>query len=347
MESSVASYLLSIADSLTARMNWSRHQFQPLSISTALVSFKYDPFGRRIYKSSSAGTSIYAYDDDGNLVEEANSSGAVVARYSQGLSIDEPLAVLRSSTTSYYEADGLNSATSLSNGAGALAQTYTFDSFGNQTASTGSLTNPFRYTGREFDTETNLYFYRARYYDPSTGRFLSEDPVRFKSGTINFYAYADGDPTTLNDPSGLRARVCCRPLRGKLGHLTGRNHCYVLINPDDNPWQFHTYGLHREDANDKKFPGGARPVLDDPTDIGGTCADVKDATPCKENNFVKNAMQNTTCPSCGNNYFFLGTNSNYWVWDSLKNSGMTPPDFPGGAKAPGYSDPVEGVQPPM
>jgi YD repeat-containing protein len=56
------------------------------------VSFKYDPFGRRIYKSSSTATGVYAYDGD-NLIEETNGSGAVVARYSQGLNIDEPLAM--------------------------------------------------------------------------------------------------------------------------------------------------------------------------------------------------------------------------------------------------------------
>jgi hypothetical protein len=72
--------------------------------------------------------------------------------------------MLRSATTSYYEADGLGTVTSLSNTAGALAQTYTFDSFGNQTAATGSLTNPFRYTAREFDSESNLYYIRARYF---------------------------------------------------------------------------------------------------------------------------------------------------------------------------------------
>ncbi len=129
------------------------------------ASFKYDPFGRRIYRSSSSGTSFYAYDGD-NLAEETNSSGGVVARYAQGQNIDEPLAMLRSATTSYYHADGLGSVTSLSNSAGALAQSYTFDSFGKQTASSGSLVNPFQYTGRESDSETGLYYYRARYYDP-------------------------------------------------------------------------------------------------------------------------------------------------------------------------------------
>src|SRR5256884_4417748 len=120
------------------------------------VSFKYDPFGRRIYKSSSSGTSIYAYDYD-NLIEETNSSGSVVARYTQGENIDEPLAMLRSSATSYYDADGIGSITSLSNGTGSLAQTYSYDSFGKQTTSSGSLTNSFQFTGREFDSETALY----------------------------------------------------------------------------------------------------------------------------------------------------------------------------------------------
>src|SRR5467141_4449704 len=74
------------------------------------VSFKYDPFGRRIYKSSSAGTSIFAYDGD-NLIEETNAIGGVVARYSQTQYVDEPLAMLRSGTTSYFHTDGLGSTT--------------------------------------------------------------------------------------------------------------------------------------------------------------------------------------------------------------------------------------------
>ena len=166
------------------------------------VSFKYDPFGRRIYKSSSSGTSVYAYDGD-NLIEETNATGAVVARYEQGLNIDEPLAMLRSATTSYYQADGLGSVTSLTNTAGASAQTYTYDSFGNILATTGSLTNAFRYTGREFDPETSLYYYRARYYDPQSGKFVSEDPLKFFGGDANLYRYVWNHPTSLRDPRGL------------------------------------------------------------------------------------------------------------------------------------------------
>jgi RHS repeat-associated protein len=154
------------------------------------VAFKYDLLGRRIEKSSSAGTFVFAYDGV-NLIEESNFSGPDVARYSQGQNIDEPLAMLPSAATSYYKVDGLGSITSLSNSSGVIANTYTYDSFGNLTASAGTIVYPFHYTAREFDTETNLYFYRARYYDPQTGRFLSEDPLGVASGP-NFYAVVSG-----------------------------------------------------------------------------------------------------------------------------------------------------------
>ena len=169
--------------------------------SGGTVSFAYDPFGRRIKKVTSTTTSVFAYDGD-NLVEETNSSGAVVARYEDTQNIDEPLAMLRGGATSYYHADGLGSITSLSNAAGSIAQTYTFDSFGKLTASTGSLVNPFQYTARESDTETGLYYYRARYYDPSVGRFLTEDPIRF-TGSFDFYSYVGNSPIDLADPLGL------------------------------------------------------------------------------------------------------------------------------------------------
>ncbi len=196
--------LTSVTGSNTTTYAWdfeNRLTSVTLPGSGGTVTFKYDPFGRRIYKSSSTATSVYAYDED-NLIEETNASGAVVARYTQTEDFDEPLAMLRSSTTSYYQADDLGSITSLSNAAGALAQTYTFDSFGNQTASSGSLTNPFQYTARERDSETSLYFYRARYFDPNAGRFLSEDPLGIHDN-VDMYVYVHNNPVNFNDPFGL------------------------------------------------------------------------------------------------------------------------------------------------
>jgi len=165
------------------------------------VNFKYDPYGRRIYKSSASSTSIFTYDDD-RLIEETTASGGSVARYSQTESIDEPLAMMRGGVTSFYNADGLGSITSLSNSAGTLAQTYSLDSFGKLTASAGSVTNPFLYTAREFDTETNLYFYRARYYDPTVGRFVSQDEIG-NDDDADLYRYVRNNAPNLRDPTGL------------------------------------------------------------------------------------------------------------------------------------------------
>jgi RHS repeat-associated protein len=68
------------------------------------------------------------------------------------------------------------------------------------------VTNPFQYTGRELDTETSLYYYRARYYDSQPGRFLNGDPLGFGQG-VNFYAYVANNPITWIDPTGLAK--CC------------------------------------------------------------------------------------------------------------------------------------------
>jgi len=175
---------------------------QVVNPGVGTTTFRYDPFGRRIQKSGPLGTTNYVYDND-NLIEEVDNSGNVLAGYTHGVGVDEPISALRGGATSYYQADeALGSITSLSNGVGALANTYTYDIFGNLAASTGTLTNPFRYTGREFDSESGLYFYRSRYFDPIAGRFVSEDSIRFEGG-IDFYEYVDNSPVNEFDPLGM------------------------------------------------------------------------------------------------------------------------------------------------
>ena len=159
--------------------------------------------GRRIRKVFGSATTIYTYDG-ADVIENLDSSGNVIARYTQSEGIDEPLAMYRGLTTSYFHADGLGSITSLTDGSGQLAASYVYDSFGKLTASTGTITNPFQYTGREFDSETGVYYYRARYYDPGIESFISEDPLGFGGGDVNFYAYVRNDPDNLIDPFGLR-----------------------------------------------------------------------------------------------------------------------------------------------
>ena len=148
----------------------------------------------------------YLYDG-ADTIEERDQNGDVLAHYSRTTNIDEPLAESRSGTTNFCQQDGLGSVTTLTNSSGAIANSYTYDSYGNLTASTGSVTNPFRYTEREFDTETSLYYYRARYYDSNTGRFLSSDPLGFDADE-NFYVYVRNSAVDLNDPFGLCPPDC-------------------------------------------------------------------------------------------------------------------------------------------
>ena len=105
---------------------------------TGTTTFRYDPFGRRIQKSGPLGTTNYLYDRM-NLIGEIDGTANILARYTQEPTIDGLAAEIRGSTSSYYQSDGLASVTSLSNSAATLANTYTYDTFGKLTASTGDL----------------------------------------------------------------------------------------------------------------------------------------------------------------------------------------------------------------
>ena len=198
------------------------------------VNFKYDPFGRRIEKiAPTSGTTVYAYDGD-NVTEQLGSGGNLLAHYTQGAGIDEPLAITGTGGTYFSHADGLGSLTALTGGSGQLANSYVYDSFGNLTASSGTVANPFQFTGWEFDAETGLFYYRARHYDPGAGRFFSEDPTRWGSGNVNFYVYVFNNPALLFDPFGLS---CACTFSISTGHFQCSG-----PNPKSGPWFIDTFG---------------------------------------------------------------------------------------------------------
>jgi len=196
--------LTKVDSSGTTQYNWdfeNRSTSVVLPGTTGAVTFKYDPFGRRVQKSSASGSVNYLHDGS-NSVEEIDQSGALLARYAQGAGIDEPLAEVRGGEVGLYAQDGLGSVTSLIDSTGILVNAYSYNAFGLLTTSTGSAVNPFQYTGRDYDPETGLRYYRARYYLSDVGRFLSEDPVGFRGG-VNFYAYVKNNSPNRIDPAGL------------------------------------------------------------------------------------------------------------------------------------------------
>jgi RHS repeat-associated protein len=106
--------------------------------------------------------------------------------------------------TLFYHQDGLGTVTDLTDSAGVTAKSYSYDAYGNILESPGTVEQPYTYTGRELDSETGLYYYRARYYDVGTGRFLQKDPIGFGGGDINIYRYVKASPLNFRDPRGRK-----------------------------------------------------------------------------------------------------------------------------------------------
>jgi RHS repeat-associated protein len=134
--------------------------------------------------------------DDG-LTPAVQSSNLMLASGN----LDEIFAQVNTSATTSYLLDGGNSTAALTSSSAAITANYYYSPYGN-TAQTGTATTPYNFTGRENDNGTGLYYYRARYYSPQLGRFVSEDPVGLVGGT-NFYAYVQGNPISYRDPLGL------------------------------------------------------------------------------------------------------------------------------------------------
>jgi len=110
----------------------------------------------------------------------------------------------------FYHSDALGSVNYITDSKGSIAATYEYKTYGEPTIkdSTGKMLtgsaigNPFMFTGREYDFETGLYYYRARYYNPNMGRFL-QDPIGFRGGDLNLYAYVKNNPVNYRDPYGF------------------------------------------------------------------------------------------------------------------------------------------------
>ena len=133
------------------------------------------------------------------MVEEL-SGGAVQRVYTYGLQrISESQTVNSTAQNNWYGYDGEGHVRTLTDSSGTITDSYDYDAFGNVIASTGTTPNLYRYRGEQFDSDLDLYYLRARWYNPVTGRFLSRDPL----DTGNKYAYAGADPVNRRDPSEM------------------------------------------------------------------------------------------------------------------------------------------------
>jgi RHS repeat-associated protein len=198
---------------VTTTLDWDaeNHLLDVKQGTTTLASFVYDGIGRRFQKLAGGVTHTYVYED-ANIIEERLSSGQTYD-YLHGPGADRPLAMRdQASILTYYLADHLGSIVQTTSATGTVTLTRDYDPFGNPLA--GAATAGYAFTGREWDSETNLYYYRARYYDPNVGRFNSEDPSgREGDGRGSLYTYVKNRPIIYRDPLGLKGETCWDSLK--------------------------------------------------------------------------------------------------------------------------------------
>ncbi|HEX2830433.1 MAG TPA: RHS repeat-associated core domain-containing protein, partial [Burkholderiales bacterium] len=157
----------------------------------------------RTGKTVGGATTQYVYDGL-NIVQEKDGAGTPMANLVTGLGLDETFLRLTGSgaTASVLGLlpDANNNTLYLVNTSGTVTDSYSYEPYGTATQFGTDGTTQL-YTGRENDG-TGLYYYRARYYHPGFGRFISEDPIEFEGGP-NLYAYVGGNPISWRDPHGL------------------------------------------------------------------------------------------------------------------------------------------------
>lgn len=176
-----------------------------------VLEFQYNTDGIRVAATLNGVTTNFLVDATqqpfAQVIEEYENVGSPSAVYTYGSNL---IAQQSAGTEFFYHTDGLGSTRLGTNNAGDVVNAYIYDAYGNLLQQTEGLANRYRYTGESFDSETENYYLRARYYDPTTGRFLTRDPFNgflARPLSINKYTYVEGNPVNFVDPSGNLAAI--------------------------------------------------------------------------------------------------------------------------------------------
>jgi RHS repeat-associated protein len=185
----------------TGKVTDYRNRLTKVVIGSQTIEYLYDAEDKRVGKKvNGVTTEKYVYDG-ADIALVVDGLGTIVERYLYGDGTDNVFSRDQAGAVVWSLADKQGSVVDLVNESGTVLNHFVYDSFGSRTGVTGAEFR-FGYTGRELDGETGLYYYRARYYDPKVGRFISEDPLGFGAGDTNLYRYVNNSPTNFTDPTG-------------------------------------------------------------------------------------------------------------------------------------------------
>jgi len=189
----------SIATGQTTKFQWNgQGQLTMVTYPNGTTStYIYDPLGRRVEVNDNGQVTKYGYDG-ANIGLEYDKANSLQATYVFAPGDNYPLEMTRGGQQYEYLVDGNGNVLGLTNAGGSLVDSYQYNAFGQPTAQTGTVTNPFTFAGLQFDSGSGLYYDEARYYDPTDGRFISQDPIE----KTNPYPYVDSSPPNYTDPSG-------------------------------------------------------------------------------------------------------------------------------------------------
>ncbi|KAF1083693.1 tRNA(Glu)-specific nuclease WapA precursor [Sporotomaculum syntrophicum] len=180
--------------------NWD--QLATFTTGGQTSNYSYDPEGLRTKKVTPSGTTRYHYDNTGRVIAESNAGDSVTAQMIWG---NQALARKVDGSYYYYLYNGHGDVTKVVDQNGNIVNSYTYDEWGNILSQQEQLPQPLKYAGEYYDDESGLYYLRARYYDPTVGRFISKDSDEGEINnplSLNLYTYCENDPVNNVDPSG-------------------------------------------------------------------------------------------------------------------------------------------------
>ena len=183
-----------------------RYTFDPRNrLTTALtpryeVQYEYDALDRRMAVTVD-GRRVRCVHDGARVIEEHDVAGNLIRRYVHGPGWDNPVRLTTAEGEFFYHRDAIGSIVALTDFTGTVVETHGYTPFGKPSGDS-TTGNRRLFTGREYDAETGLYYYRARYYSPEIAAFLSPDPSGTRGGDVNLYAYAYNSPQMYLDPTG-------------------------------------------------------------------------------------------------------------------------------------------------